>query len=76
MYHPMYECTLTTHGSFVAVLDAPGDKHYLIAKIMPTYETTTRSHYHSTYDVRHPTVKHNVESIAYQLSHTNQVFMR
>ena len=60
-------------GSFVAVLDAPGDNHYHIAKILSIDEHTTRIHYHATYGTR---LHSATWKPLYLLSHTNQVVMR
>ena len=52
-------------GSFVAVLDAPVDNHYHIAKILSIDKTTTRVHYYVT----HPTAKSNVETFTPDVPH-------
>ena len=60
-------------GSFVAVLDAAGDNHYHIAKILSIDEHTTRIHYYATYGAR---LRSATWKPLYLLPHTNQIVMR
>ena len=65
--------TTVSVGSFVAVLDNTGDRHYHVAKVTDIGETLTHLHYYAT---KTPRLWNAIWKPLYALPHTNVIVMQ